>query len=72
MMNTLNDLVFVIIGTAAITTFIVATLTGRLMRRREPQVIYVQMEPIRDECGFGCLPLLMAIGAILAVMLFSP
>ncbi|HMQ32749.1 MAG TPA: hypothetical protein PKD53_18600 [Chloroflexaceae bacterium] len=67
-MSTIADLLFVIIGTASITAFVVAAFVSRLAPRREPQVVYVSVPQEPAASGTGCLPLLILIGAVLGVL----
>lgn len=66
-MDTGNDLIFIIVGTAAITAFLAASLAGRTSRP-EPQVIYVQTAAPQAEGGIGCLPTVIVIGLIILVL----
>lgn len=70
-MNTINDLLFVIFGTAAITAFVVAVFINRSSPRREPPVIYVNVPSETASSGTGCLPLAVLMAVIMGVFWFG-
>ena len=68
-MDTPGDLLLVIVGTAVITAFIIATLLRATYR--PPEVIYVPPPVQREEDGgSGCLFIFLML-ALFALILFS-
>lgn len=71
-MDTPSELLFVIVGTAVITAFIVAILLRNVTHYRAPDVIYVPSPHQSEDTGSGCLAILILLGLLLAVLfLFS-
>ncbi len=70
-MDTPSDLLFVIVGTAAITAFIVAALLRSVMPHRAPEVIYVHSPQSSEDTGSGCLSILILLGLLLGILILS-
>lgn len=55
--------VFVLIGAVLLRGLIPS-------QSQPPQVVYVQVEPVQQSVGLGCLPILI-VGLLIAFMLFA-
>ncbi|MCX7790625.1 MAG: hypothetical protein N2378_08295 [Chloroflexaceae bacterium] len=61
-----TDMLFVIVGTAVITAFIVAVLMRNVTSYRPPDVIYVP--PQSEDAGSGCLAILILLGMLVFIV----
>ncbi len=69
-MDNPSDLLFVIIGTAIITAFIIAALLQSMGHHRAPGVIYVTPPYQSEDGGSGC-GVIILLALLLAILIMS-
>ncbi|MFQ3662734.1 MAG: hypothetical protein SNJ69_10110 [Chloroflexaceae bacterium] len=67
-MDTPSDLLFVVVGTAVITAFIIAAVLQSITPHRTAEVIHVLPLHPSEDSGSGCLFILL-IGFLLAILI---
>lgn len=64
----LNDLLFVMIGTAAITALFMAIVLQGRTTHQTPQIYYSPPQMDTEQQGTGCMPLVVLIGVVIAAL----
>lgn len=67
-MEYLNDLLFVMIGTAVITALFMAILLRGRPTYQPPEFYYAPPRMAMEQQGTGCLPLIVLMGVIIAAL----